>query len=128
MKFSAKIRKTFEGETNLRAFADVTVDGGLVLKGFKVMQNKEGELFVAPPSEKSEKDDKYYDTIIPLSGEVRQQIEGAVFRAYSNIRNQEMAQGHEFDPTDPAYGDMPPTPYAQDFLPENGGDGAEFEG
>ena len=124
MKFNAKIRKTFEGETNLRAFADLTIDGGLVVKGLKVMQGKDNELFVALPSEKG-KDDKYHDTVVPLSAEVRQQIEGAVFRAYSSVRNQETAQGQEFDPAEPSYGDMPPAPYDQDFLPE--GDSGESE-
>jgi Uncharacterized protein, involved in the regulation of septum location len=101
MKLSAKIRKTFEGETNLRAFADLIVDGGLVVKGVKVMQNKEGGLFVAMPSEKvpgvEGQEDKYYDTVKPLSKEVRQQIEGAVFSEYANVRNKEMTEENSFD-------------------------------
>ena len=101
MKLSAKIRKTFEGETNLRAFADLIVDGGLVVKGVKVMQNKEGGLFVAMPSEKvpgvEGQEDKYYETVRPMSQEVRQQIEGAVFSEYANVRNKEMAEGNSLD-------------------------------
>jgi DNA-binding cell septation regulator SpoVG len=44
----------------LRAYADVTLDDFIVLKGFRILVWKTGGLFVGMPSKKG-KDGKYYD-------------------------------------------------------------------
>ncbi len=49
-------------QSSLRAYADVTLDDFLVLKGFRILVGKSGGLFVGMPSKKG-KDGKYYDQI-----------------------------------------------------------------
>jgi stage V sporulation protein G len=48
--------------SGLRAFFDLELDNGFILKGFKVASGPEG-LFVGNPSEKG-KDGKYYDRVV----------------------------------------------------------------
>jgi len=47
-------------QNSLRAYADVTLDDFIVLKGFRILVGKSGGLFVGMPSKKG-KDGKYYD-------------------------------------------------------------------
>lgn len=47
-------------DNNTQAFADVQY-GNLVLKGYKVMKNRDGELFVSPPSHPDDEGNWYPD-------------------------------------------------------------------
>jgi DNA-binding cell septation regulator SpoVG len=47
-------------QNSLRAYADVTLDDFIVLKGFRILVGKSGGLFVGMLSKKG-KDGKYYD-------------------------------------------------------------------
>ncbi|MBN4079781.1 SpoVG family protein [bacterium AH-315-C08] len=49
-------------QRSLRAYADVTLDDFVVIKGFRVLVGKSGDLFVGMPSKKG-KDGKYYDQV-----------------------------------------------------------------
>ena len=49
-------------QSSLRAYADVTLNDFLVIKGFRVLVTKSGGLFVGMPS-KMGKDGKYYDQV-----------------------------------------------------------------
>ncbi len=49
-------------QSSLRAYADVTLDDFLVIKGFRILVGKSSGLFVGMPSKKG-KDGKYYDQI-----------------------------------------------------------------
>jgi stage V sporulation protein G len=53
---------TGNAQSSLRAYADVTLDDFIVLKGFRVLVTKSGGLFVGMPS-KMGKDGKYYDLV-----------------------------------------------------------------
>lgn len=53
-------RKNVVNKGNLIAFCDVLYNNELIIKGCKIMQSNGGK-FVAMPSQKSEKDGKYYD-------------------------------------------------------------------
>ena len=53
---------TGNAQSSLRAYADVTLDDFIVLKGFRVLVTKTGGLFVGMPS-KMGKDGKYYDQV-----------------------------------------------------------------
>ena len=65
---------------SLRAFCDVTLGQTVLVKGLRVVDGKNG-LFVSMPREQG-KDGNWYDTVIPLSKEARQQISEAVLTAY----------------------------------------------
>ena len=66
-------------DSKLKAFADVSF-AGIVIKGFSVVNGEKG-LFVSMPQEAG-KDGKWYNTVIPLKREVRDEIEKLVLEAY----------------------------------------------
>ncbi len=70
----------FENDQPLRAFADIAVNDVLLIKSIRVV-NGSGGLFVSMPREKA-KDNKWYDSVRCLTGEVRNQITEEVLRAY----------------------------------------------
>jgi stage V sporulation protein G len=68
------------GESNLKAFADVSFAGVFIVKGIKVVEGKNG-LFVSMPSEKG-KDGKWYNIAHPLTREFRDSLNEIVLQAY----------------------------------------------
>lgn len=72
--------KTPQGQT--RAFAEVTFDGELAIRDFKVIETHRG-LFVSMPARRSP-DGQYHDLVIPVTGELREQIQASVLRAYED--------------------------------------------
>lgn len=68
------------GESNLKAFCDVSFAGVFMVKGIRVVEGKNG-LFVGMPSRKG-KDDKWYDTAYPLTREFREALNEVVLGAY----------------------------------------------
>ena len=65
--------RKYDGDSKLRAFFDVETEGGMVVKGFKIVEGING-LFVGNPSEYSEKDDKYYDRVF-IPKELKDELE-----------------------------------------------------
>lgn len=53
---------TGNAQSSMRAYADITLDNFVVIKGFRIMVTKSGGLFVGMPSKKG-KDGKYYDQV-----------------------------------------------------------------
>jgi stage V sporulation protein G len=68
------------GDSKLRAFAHVVLNGALRLTGLKVVEGENG-LFVAYPSEKG-KDGQFYDIVHPTNRETRNVIQDAVLGSY----------------------------------------------
>ena len=64
----------------IKAFCDIQIDNDYVVKGFKVVDGKEG-LFVSMPSEVG-KTGRWFNTFEPLSDDVKNRIEEAVIAAY----------------------------------------------
>jgi stage V sporulation protein G len=73
------IRKVVGGGS-LKAFADVKIGEGFIIKGYTVVEGKNG-VFVSGPR-KAGKDGRWYDILMPLSDEVRQELEEKVMEAY----------------------------------------------
>ena len=69
-----------DGTGATKAFCDVSVLDSIVINGLRVVEGKEG-LFVSMPQEAG-KDGKWYNTVIPLKREVKDQIERIVLEAY----------------------------------------------
>lgn len=69
----------FDGESKLKAFADVSW-AGVVIKGFSVVDGSKG-LFVSMPRHQG-KDGKWYDTVWPSTKELKQQLSAAVLTAF----------------------------------------------
>jgi len=64
----------------IKAFADIQIGDDYVVKGFKVIEGKDG-LFVGMPSEVG-KSGKWFSTFEPLSDEAKMKIEEAIIEAY----------------------------------------------
>lgn len=70
----------FSDGKSLKAFADITVNDVLLVKGLRVMDGQRG-LFVSMPREQA-KDKKWYDSVRCLTREIRQEIVARVLEAY----------------------------------------------
>lgn len=75
-----RIHKLENGQ-GLKAFVDIVVNDVLLIKGMRVMDGKKG-LFVSMPREQG-KDKKWYDTVMCLNQEIREEISGKVLDAYN---------------------------------------------
>ena len=64
----------------LRAFADVAFAGLFLIKGLRIVDGKKG-LFVGMPREQG-KDGQWYQTVLPLSEEIKNQLDQIVLEAY----------------------------------------------
>ena len=83
-RINAKIDNLVDNDTNLRAFASVTVGGAVAIQGLRVMDSKKG-LFVSMPSysyEDHNGETKYADYAHPISKEARDAINTKVLDAY----------------------------------------------
>ncbi|MBF0619681.1 MAG: septation protein SpoVG family protein [Candidatus Omnitrophica bacterium] len=65
---------------SLKAFADVSVNNTLVIKGLRVVDGKKG-LFVSMPQEQG-KDQKWYDQVLCKSAETHEEIASVVIDEY----------------------------------------------
>jgi len=68
------------GDGPTKAFCDLSIFDSLVIKGLRVVEGEKG-LFVSMPQEAG-KDGKWYNTVIPLNREVKDEIERIVLEAY----------------------------------------------
>lgn len=71
-----------EPDSSLRAYADVTFDNVILIKGFRILASKTGGLFIGFPSRKG-KDGKFYDTVEFKSDALQSNIRSAILDAYS---------------------------------------------
>lgn len=69
-----------DGTGSTKAFCDLSILGSFVIKGLRVVEGEKG-LFVSMPREEG-KDGKWYNTVIPLTREIRDEIEHIVLEAY----------------------------------------------
>ena len=70
-----------EGTSQVRAYADVTFDEALVVKGFKVVIKPNGAVFVGYPSAR-QSDGEFAQTVLALNAELRTKIREAVVAKY----------------------------------------------
>lgn len=69
-----------DGEGKLRAFADVAIAELFLIKGLRIVDGKKG-LFVGMPRRQG-KDGQWYQTVLPLNGEIKSQLDEIVLAAY----------------------------------------------
>lgn len=82
-----RIKKiTEEKFGKLKAYADITLDGCLVIHGLKLMEGENG-LFVAMPSRKMF-NNEYKDIVHPISSELRKHITATVIEKYNTEDNE----------------------------------------
>ena len=69
-----------DGTGSTKAFCDLSVLDMFVVKGLRIVAGEKG-LFVSMPREEG-KDGKWYNTVIPLKREIKDEIERLVLEAY----------------------------------------------
>ena len=69
-----------DGTGATKAFADLSVEDSFVIKGLRVVEGEKG-LFVVMPREEG-RDGKWYNTVVPLTREIKDEIEKIVLEAY----------------------------------------------
>lgn len=70
----------FENGGPVKAFADIQFNEEYVVKGFRLVEGKEG-MFIGMPCEAG-KSGKWFDTFLPLSDDIKNRIFDAVLKAY----------------------------------------------
>lgn len=70
-----------EGKDNIKAYADVTLGNSFVVKGVKVIENEDGEMFVSMPSRKNSKGE-YVNVAHPVTAEFNEILSNSVLKAY----------------------------------------------
>lgn len=74
------VNKVKNGNSKLVAFANVTFDDELVVKGIKIVEGSKGT-FISMPSTQGA-DGKYYDDVFPITKDLREHIEDVVLESY----------------------------------------------
>lgn len=80
------VRK-LEGDGNLKAFADIVIEPGILIRGCFVMQGKTG-VFAAMPR-KLTRDGRWCDVVLVENEELKAEIENAILEAYSQMQKSE---------------------------------------
>lgn len=83
-----RINKT-NGETSLKAFASVTLEGAFVVHGVRIIDGKNG-LFVTMPSRKV--GDQFKDVAHPVSKEFKEILDQAVLAEFEKTAAPEKAE------------------------------------
>lgn len=80
-----EIRVALRDDDKLKAFVSVTFDNEFVVRGMKIIEGKDGHLFVAMPSRKKP-DGTYQDVAHPINNEFRDLLEAEVIEKYRQDR------------------------------------------
>ncbi|MCK5450525.1 MAG: SpoVG family protein [Candidatus Omnitrophica bacterium] len=76
-----------EGSGATKAFCSLLILDTFCVKGFRVVQGKEG-LFVSMPREQG-KDTKWHDTFFPVSSEMRKKLHELILESYAKHKERE---------------------------------------
>lgn len=82
LNFSVKRLYRFNGDGSLRAIADIAIGEEFLIKGFRIVEGKNG-LFVSSPTT-SGKDGKWYRTALPLTDEAKKEVDRVILEAFED--------------------------------------------
>ena len=80
MKIEVSRIHKLNGTGATKAFVDIVIEDSIAIVGFRVVEGKDG-LFVTMPREEG-KDGKWYNIVVPLKREIKEEIERIVLEAY----------------------------------------------
>lgn len=83
--FHVKRLYRFDGEGPLKAIADVSIGEDFLVKGFRVVEGKNG-IFVSGPQQPGN-DGKWYPTAYPLAEEVKKELDRVILDAFGDTGN-----------------------------------------
>ncbi len=70
-----------EGDGTTKAFCDIIVSNAIIIKGIRIMEGRKG-LFIKMPN-KQGKDGKWYESVRPMSKEIREMLNDIILKAFS---------------------------------------------
>ena len=110
MKFKAKITRIVDGNSKIKAIADVSFEGGFRVTGIKVCQGSKG-LFIGMPSNSytnSDGEKKYTDIFFPTTKESRDALTKEVLSKYKAelSQTQEQTASEAPPPPEPDFGEL----------------------
>ena len=73
-------------QKSLKAYAEITLDDALTLKGIKIFEKENGGIFITFPAILG-KDKTFHDIVIPKNSEIKNQIRDAVVEVYKKTRD-----------------------------------------
>ena len=79
---SVKRLVKFDGESSLKAYVDLAIGDLFIVKGLRVVEGKNG-LFVSMPRQQGKGDNKWYDSVVALTDEVKREVGRVVLGAYA---------------------------------------------
>jgi len=103
MKITEVRVRLSESEGSLKAFADITIENALVVKGLKVMTGRNGD-FVSMPSRKMP-NGEYKDQVFALNKEFRQNIQESVLAEYNKLNKSNNPNSSDSDNFEFPFGD-----------------------
>lgn len=80
LKLSVARLHKLDGAGTTKAFCDLSILDSFIIKGLRIVEGEKG-MFVSMPREEG-KDGKWYNTVIPLKREVKDEIDRLVLEAY----------------------------------------------
>jgi stage V sporulation protein G len=86
------------GKSKIRAYAAVTFNGELIVRGYKIVEGENG-LFVGKPSQLSQKDNTWYDNINYANEDLQNQIHAAIMERYTTKSSGSRGKTDDFDQT-----------------------------
>ena len=84
LEFEVKRITRLNGQSSIKAFCDVSINGSFLLKGIKVVDGKKG-LFVSMPRQQSN-DQRWHDVVIPLTKDTKIEIARIILDAFHASR------------------------------------------
>ena len=74
-------------QKNLKAYAQITLDDLITLKGIKIFEKENGSIFISFPAIQG-KDRVFHDVVVPETPEMKKQIRDAVVSVYKRISDE----------------------------------------
>lgn len=102
MNIKSKINTIIDDERRVKAYATVILDNQFVINGIKILESKNGGIFVSMPQIKNSKGN-YQDICYPNNSELRNAINESVMEEYSNelqLKNEGSQSGDIEEQTD----------------------------
>lgn len=84
-----------DSESKLKAFVSVTADELIVMHGFKLVEGKDGKLFLANPANKIS-DGEYRDVTYFLKKDCHSYVEELAVKEYNRTLNNKMDKANPF--------------------------------
>lgn len=84
-----------DSKSKLKAFVSVTADELIVMNGFKLIEGRDGKLFLANPTNKMS-DGEYIDVTYFLKKDCRSYVEELAVKEYNRILNNKMDKANPF--------------------------------